>query len=57
VNFAMNVSNVAQSVNIWALQQALAMQQMQALAPVTAQIVNNLASLDPNVGQTLDIIV
>ncbi|MGZ4112739.1 MAG: hypothetical protein ACXVP5_09920 [Tumebacillaceae bacterium] len=51
----MNVSNVQQSVDIWALKQALAMNSQQALAPVTGQIVNQLASLDSNVGQNLDI--
>jgi hypothetical protein len=51
----MNVSGVGQAVNIWALQQALAAQQMQALQPVTTQIVNQLASLDPSLGHSLDI--
>lgn len=53
----MNVSgsNVMQAVNIWALQTSLAMSTQQALAHVSNQIVNNLASLDPNLGRSLDI--
>lgn len=51
----MNVSNVPQSVGIWAMQTALAAGAMQALAPVTTQIANNLSSLDPNLGRNLDI--
>jgi len=50
----MNV-NLSQAVNIWALRQSLAMSQVQAVAPVTTQIVNNLASLDPNLGRMIDI--
>ena len=53
----MNVSNVGQAVDIWALRTMMAASQMQALAPVTTQITNNLASLDPNLGQNLDISV
>ncbi|MGB8954064.1 MAG: hypothetical protein WCC10_01705 [Tumebacillaceae bacterium] len=53
----MNVSNVGQAVDIWALKTIMAAGQMQALAPVTNQITNTLASLDPNLGQTLDISV
>ena len=52
----MNVSNVATSVDIWALQQAMAMQQVQALAPVTQGIVNNLAAAQQfGVGVNLDV--
>jgi hypothetical protein len=53
----MNVSNVGQAVDLWAMKTILAAGQMQALAPVTTQISNNLASLDPNLGQSLDISV
>ncbi|MCX7570449.1 hypothetical protein OS242_10795 [Tumebacillus sp. DT12] len=51
----MNVSNVQTSVNLWAMQQAMAMQQVQALAPVTQGIVNNLAALQSGVGVNLDV--
>ena len=51
----MNVSSVNTSVNLWAMQQAMAMQQVQALAPVTQGIVNNLAALQSGLGANLDI--
>jgi hypothetical protein len=50
-----NVSSVGTTVNIWALQQALAMQQVQALQPVTTGIVNNLAALQTGIGINLDV--
>lgn len=51
----MNVSNVGQAVDMWALQTIMAASQMQAMSTVTNQIANNLASLDPNLGRSLDI--
>ncbi|HEU4962682.1 MAG TPA: putative motility protein [Bacilli bacterium] len=51
----MNVANVSQAVDIQLLKQAMAAQQAQALAPVTSGIVNQLASIDPSLGQNLDI--
>ncbi|WP_161780634.1 hypothetical protein [Tumebacillus flagellatus] len=54
----MNVANVGQAVNLWVLQQALAADKIQALQSVSLQIVNNLnVSLDPNLGQSLDLSV
>ena len=51
----MNVNPVGQAVDIWALKTIMASGQTQALSSVTNQITNNLASLDPNLGQNLDI--
>ncbi|PWK16041.1 hypothetical protein [Tumebacillus permanentifrigoris] len=54
----MNVGSVGQAVDLWALKQVLAAGQSQAMQSVSLQIVNNLnASLDPNLGQSLDISV
>ncbi|WP_157722142.1 hypothetical protein [Tumebacillus avium] len=51
----MDVSSVQQAVNLWALKQAMSMGQSQATAPAQLQIVNQLASLDPMRGQSVDI--
>ncbi|WP_157729432.1 hypothetical protein [Tumebacillus algifaecis] len=51
----MEVSSVAQAVNLWALKQAMSMGLSQAGAPAQLQIVNQLASLDPTRGQMIDI--
>jgi hypothetical protein len=51
----MNVSSVSQALNLWALKQAMSMNQMQAMESAQLQIVNQLASLDPTRGQAIDI--
>lgn len=53
----MSVSGVGVSVDIWALRQAMAMSSMQDMSTVQGQIVNQLSSLDPDLGQNLDVSV
>lgn len=51
----MSVSNIGMAANLKMLQHALTMQRQMATANLTPEMVQTVASMDPNRGQNLDV--